>query len=252
MINRLEELIMDANPSASITIDHGFLIRYFNISNVCTLNMIIPPNRDDIPMIIGEHIDKLQKNKINPYYRIVFSREYERLEMELVRNNFEISDSGVVAALNLENREKELFAFANFIEQGIYVDQKLNNTWLNDYQEITGMNHNQKKYFEDNISKSMLDNMFFAIAERERVIAMGFSTFIDDYMVINDIFVSPKYRNLDYGKKLLKGMLCKGLSKGTRVVIAEISEENPVAQKIFAEQDFEKVYGYHYRGKKIF
>lgn len=252
MIQRIEELLMDANPSSSITIDNGFLIRYFNISNVCTLNMIVPPDKDDIQRILDKHFQKLSKNNINPYYRIVFSRGFEHLEMEMVRNGFEISNPGVVLALNLENREKELFAFANFIEQGIFVDTKLNEEWLNDYQYLTDMHANQRDFFENNIEKNMLENMFFAIVDRERVIAMGFVTFIDEYMIINDIFVSPKYRNLDYGKKLLKGMLCKGLSKGCKVVVADIPDDNLVAQKVFSDQDFEKVYGYYYRGKKMF
>ena len=167
MIQRIEELLMDANPSSSITIDNGFLIRYFNISNVCTLNMIVPPDKDDIQRILDKHFQKLSKNNINPYYRIVFSRGFEHLEMEMVRNGFEISNPGVVLALNLENREKELFAFANFIEQGIFVDTKLNEEWLNDYQYLTDMHANQRDFFENNIEKNMLENMFFAIVDRE-------------------------------------------------------------------------------------
>lgn len=252
MIQRIEELLMDSNPSSSITIDNGFLIRYFNITNVCTINMIVPPRREEILDIMDRHLKKLSKNNINPYYRVVFSKEFEHLEMEMVRSGFEIANPGLVLALNLENREKELFAFANFIEQGIFVDTKLNHEWLSDYQYLTDMHTGQRSFFEENIEKNMLDNMFFAIVDRERVIAMGFVTFIDEYMIINDLFVSAKYRNLDYGKKLLKGMLCKGLTKGAKVVLADVPEENLVAQKIFSDQDFEKAYGYYYRGKKMF
>lgn len=252
MIQRIEELLMNSSPSSGITIDNGFLIRYFNTSNVCTINMLIPPAKDEIASIMDRHMRKLSKHDINPYYRVVFSKEFEHLEMEMLRGGFEISNPGLVLALNLENREKELFAFANFIEQGIFVDTGLNDEWLSDYQHLTEMHPRQRSFFEDNIQKSMLENMFFAIVDRERVIAMGYVTFIDEYMIINDLFVSPKYRNLDYGKKLLKGMLCKGLSKGIKVVIADVQEDNLVAQKIFADQDFEKVYAYYYRGKKIF
>ncbi|MGB5824474.1 MAG: GNAT family N-acetyltransferase [Proteocatella sp.] len=252
MIQRIEELLMDANPSSCITVDNGFLIRYFNITNVCTINMIVPPRKEEITDIMDRHIKKLSKNSINPYYRIVFSKDFENLEIEMVRSGFEIANAGVVLALNLENREKELFAFANFIEQGIFVDTKLNDGWLSDYQYLTDMHANQISFFENNIQNNMLDNMFFAIVDRDRVIAMGFVTFIDEYMIINDLFVSPKYRNLDYGKKLLKGMLCKGLSRGAKVVLADVPEENLVAHKIFSDQDFEKAYGYYYRGKKLF
>lgn len=252
MIQRIEELLINSNPSSSITIDNGFLIRYFNITNVCTINMIIPPAKAEITDIMDRHIRKLSKNSINPYYRIVFSKNFENLEVEMVRSGFEIVNPGIVLALNLENREKELFAFANFIEQGIFVNTDLNDVWLSDYQKLTGMHSNQVNFFENNIQSNMFENMFFAIVDSARVIAMGFVTFIDEYMIINDLFVSPKYRKIDYGKKLLRGMLCKALTRGVKVVLADVPEENMEAHGLFAGQNFEKAYGYYYRGKKMF
>mgnify|MGYP003552173770 FL=1 len=91
MIQRIEELLMNSSPSSGITIDNGFLIRYFNTSNVCTINMLIPPAKDEIASIMDRHMRKLSKHDINPYYRVVFSKEFEHLEMEMVRGGFEIS-----------------------------------------------------------------------------------------------------------------------------------------------------------------
>lgn len=256
MIGRIEELLMDGNPSANTGIDSGFLLRSHNVPKLPTINFIKTINHKNISKIVDDHCKILKKNNIQPRYRILETNEYQDLEVELVRRGFESEDPGNVVALNIENMERELFAFANFIEQGTYSTEKLEEGWLEDYKNFVGMSDFEKNYFEKNINNSLYENGYFAIIEKGRIIAMGYVTYIDSYMIINDIVVLQKYMNmkfqesvyeLGYDKKILMAMLCKGLTKGCNIVIADVPESNSSLNKLFSMQKFEKIYRYYYR-----
>lgn len=252
MIKKIEEMLINADPSSNIVVDNGFLIRCYNTNNLCTINMIERNQGIGYPEIIKSHIEKLSKININPCYRIVHDSNYEHLDKELIRNGFEVVERGAVMALRIENMERELFAFANFYEQGIMIDDMLTDEWIDDYRYMTRMDKEHGDLFESNLKKSLEDKMFLVLLQKDRLIAMGYVTFSGEYMIINNIYVDERYRNLDYGKRLLKAMLIKALLRGCKVALCEIREDQEDALKMIAQEGFERVYSYQYRGKTIF
>lgn len=252
MIKKIEEMLINADPSSNIVIDNGFLIRCYNTNNLCTINMLVHEHGAKYAEIIKSHIDRLSKLSINPCYRIVHESSYQNLDLELVRNGFDVVERGAVMALRIENMERELFAFANFYEQGIMIDDVLTDEWIDDYRYMTRMEKDHGDLFESNLKNSLEDKMFFVLLQKDRLIAMGYSTFNGEYMIVNDIFVDERYRNLDYGKRLLKAMLIKGLLRGCKVALCEIREEQEYALKMITKEGFERLYSFQYRGKSIF
>lgn len=251
MIKKIEELLINSDPSNNIIVDNGFLIRRFNTKNICTINMLADDRRSSYAEIIRSQAERLKKIKLDPCYRIVHESSYEALDMELVRFGFDILDRGTVMALRLENMERELFAFANFYEQGILVDEEMSAEWIEDYRDLMRMSPDYGDLFEENIRNSTEEKMFTVLIQNSRLIAMGYITFIEHYMIINNIIVDERFRNLDYGKRLLKAMLIKGLLKKCKYAICDVQEEQNLAAKMFLQEGFEPAYNYHYRGKRI-
>lgn len=251
MINRIEEILINADPSANITMEHGFLIRCFNTSSLCTINRVNQVRTMGNHEIIKYHTEKLNKIDIDPVYRVIHHDDYASLDQELVRANFSILDTGVVLALRIENMERELFAFANFYEQGIFTDDMATDPWIEDFKYLTGMSQSQGDVFEANQKNTLEEQMYFGLVEKDRLIGMGYCTFIDGYVVINKIFIEERYRNLDYGKRMLKAMLIKGLLKGCKIAICDVLKEEEAALRMLSAEGFEAAYSYHYRGKNI-
>lgn len=251
MLGKIEELLINADPSFDIFIDNNFLVRCFSNDNVCSINRMVYDRNVNYAEIIKQHAMKLAKRGINPCYRVVHDSSYESLDQELVRQSYGIVEEGVVMALRIENMERELFSFANFYEQGIMTEEEVNSIWMEDYKEMTGMDASRSKFFENNLRKSQQDHMYFGLFESERLIGMGYVAFIEDYLIIKDIYIDERLRGLSYGKRLLKAMLIKGLLKGCRVALCEVSKKQPIVGKFIASEGFEGLYGYHYRAKKI-
>ncbi len=251
MIKKIEELLINADPASGIIVEDGYMVRFYTVNDKCVINKITHKDEKDSAELIRSHIARLKKIKLDPCYRILHEASYEHLDQELVRNGFGVIDRGVVMALRIENMERELFAFANFYEQGIFSDEGLSDEWIEDYKELLQMDRAYGDIFEKNLKASLEEKMSFGLLQNDRLIAMGYATFIGDYLIINDITVEERYRNLDYGKKLLKAMLIKGLNKGCKVALCDIREEQQIALRLLAKEGFERAYSYQYRGKSI-
>lgn len=251
MINRIEELLINADPCSDMFLDNSFLVRCFSNDHLCTIHRMANLGSGQGAEVIQSHAKKLASRMINPCYRIIHDPSYENLDQELVRQSYSIVEEGVVMALRIENMERELFSFANFYEQGIMTDEELSHIWLEDYKYLTDMDPVHGRFFESNLKKSLQDHMYFGLFESERLIGMGYVVFVDDYIVIKDIFVSERYRGLDYGKRILKAMLIKGLLKGCRIALCEVSKKQPIVGRFISSEGFEGLYGYHYRAKNI-
>lgn len=250
-MNRIEEILISSDPASDVFIESGFLVRTFTNDSLCSINRIVHNPSANYGEISKSIAGKITKKGINPSYRIVHDSSYEKLDKELVRHSYSIVEEGLVMALRIENMERELFTFANFYEQGIFTDVELSPTWLEDYKNLTNMDSFRAQVFENNIQKSMQEYMYLGLFERDRLIAMGYVSYLDGYVIIKDIFVDERYRNLDYGKRLLKAMLSKGLAKGCTVALCQIDSRQQVAGKMLSSEGFEGLYSYHYRAKNL-
>lgn len=251
MIRKIEELLINADPSSCVMLDQGFMIRCYNTSDLCIINKLTKETEETPSDIIRGHIERLMKLRIDPCYRIVYDSSYQELDNELVRHGFNVTDRGVVMALRIENMERELFAFANFYEQGILSDEGISDEWFADYRDLAGMDEFYGNIFESNLKNSLEEKMSFGLLQNGRLIAMGYATFIREYLIINQIFVDKRFRNLDYGKKLLKAMLIKGLLKGCKAALCDIRESEEEALNMVAKEGFERLYSYQLRGKSL-
>ena len=251
MVDLIEEMLINADPASDIAVENGFILRYFSNGNLCSINRMV----DRSPSDYGETIKKLGirvvNAGVNPNYKIIHDQSYSRLDQELVRQSYSIVEEGLVMALRIENMQRELFTFANFYEQGIFTEEELNPDWLEDYKEMTDMDPLHGRFFENNIKKSTQDHMYFGLFEGNRLLAMSYVVFIDDYMIIKDIFVDERYRNLDYGKRILKAMLSKALAKNCKVALCEVNKRQVSAGRLLSSEGFEAIYGYHYRAKNL-
>lgn len=72
---------------------------------------------------------------------------------------------------------------------------------------------------------------------------LGFSTFAAKPLInIHDLAVVPTARRLGVGRKLLDSVAAKAKSLGCCVVTLEVRDDNPAAQKLYAD------YGFHDNG----
>lgn len=250
MIQRIEEMLMNSFPALNVMIENGFLIRLYNTREICSINKI---EKDifDMSNAIRLQEKKLRSLGIDPCYRILHEKSYESLDVELLRNGYDVIYRGVVMGLNIKDMQRELFRFANFYEQGIFADDNIGTAWFDDYKYLKNMDENYSDILFRNINNSLEKIVSFVLVKETRLIAMAYATIIDNYIIINDIYVDERYRDLDYGKKILKAILTKGLQKNCDTVICDLRESENIALNMLQKEGFKKLYSYQYRGKKI-
>lgn len=249
MINKIEEILINADPSAKTILDNGFLIRCYNTNEDCVINRIAYDDRINVPEIVRKHTKKLAKIGLKPLYRIIYDKTYEGFDNALIRQNFSVQDRGVVFMLGIENMEKELFAFANFYESGIMFDEELTDEWIEDYCYMMGYDESYEANFRNNLENYAEDRMYFALVRSGSTLACGYATIMDEFFVINNIVVERKYRNLDYGKMMVKAMLTKGLSRGCKVALCEVREGQDTAIRMLTKEGFDASYSFQHRGR---
>ena len=251
MFIKYEEMLINSKPAPFTTLNEGFIINYAGFEQF-TSSIHPLYNRDkDLKSKITECEEILKTYNIIPEFRIVFQKDYQPLDEELFRHGYERNGQGTVKMIDIKSLQNELFTFANFIENGIFVEESIKDFWLSDHSYLMNLSSEHDRIYRSCIKKLIVKAATFTLIEENTLIGQGFVTFQKEFMIIGNIIINPKFRTLSYAKRLLMSMLSYGLKKGAAVAIADVDYENTPANRLFSKVKFEDIYGYCYRIKKL-
>ncbi len=249
MFIKYEELLLNSKPATFATLYEGFIINYAGIDSFTKSVHPLYDIKNDIQKKISTVETILSKYGQIPEYRIIFQKDYRELDEALFKNGYERIAQGTVKLIDIKPLQNELFTFANFIQNGVFVEEGIKDFWLEDFAYL--MNYSQK---EDKIFRSLVKNLIvpcntFTLIEENTLIGQAYATFQENYMIINNIVINKKTRNLSYGRRLLMSMLSYGLKMGAEFAIADVDYSDTAGNKLFNKVNFEDIYGYCYRRK---
>ncbi len=250
MFIKYEELLLNSNPAAFTTLYEGLIINYAGINQFTkSIHPLYDRKKNIYERITKAEIIVSKYNQI-PEYRIVFQKDYQEFDEELFKNGYERNGHGTVKMIDIKPLQNELFTFANFIQNGVFIEEEIKDFWIDDFSFLMNYSQSEDKIFRDSLKRLIVPCSTFTLIEEDTLIGQAYATFQENYMVINNIVINKKTRNLSYGKRLLMSVLSYGLKKGAEIAIADVNYLDVAANKLFNKVKFEDVYGYCYRIKR--
>lgn len=250
MFTEYEEMLLNMKPAPFQALHRGFVI---NCAGEDYFSSCIHPLYDrnqDMEEKISSCEEFLERLDIDPAFRIIFEKSYQRFDEELYRRGYEKAGQGLVKALDIKNLQEELFTFASFIQNGVFFEESLKDIWINDRVYLMEMRGEQKSLFIDSVSRVPLKAAYFTLVEQNVLLGQGLAMFSGDRMLIHSVVINKKYRRLSYGRRLLMSMLSFGLRSGARRAIADIDYRNANGLRLFEKVGFTDLYPYGYRMKR--
>ena len=251
MFIKYEELLLNSKPAAFTTLYEGLIINYAGINQFTKSIHPLYDRRNNIHERIASVEAILANYNQIPEYRIVFQKDYQEFDEELFRNGYERSGHGTVKMIDIKPLQNELFTFANFIQNGVFIEEEIKDFWLDDFSYLMNYSQVEDKIFRDSIKRLIVPCSTFTLIEENTLIGQAYATFQENYMIINSVVINKKTRNLSYGKRLLMSMLSYGLKRGAEIAIADVDYLDTAGNKLFDKVKFEDIYGYCYRIKRI-
>lgn len=249
MFIKYEEMLLNIRPAPYQLLNQGFLINFAGRDLfTSSVHPLYERNVDRERKIDScERFFKAQD--MAPSFRIVFQKDYQFFDEELFRRGYEKTGQGLVKQIEIKKIQDELFTFASFIENGIFVDEILKEFWLSEHYYLMNFDEEQELIFEDAINRVPLKAVYFTFVEQNTLLGQGLAMFEGNTMIIHTLVINEKFRNLSYGRRLLMSMLSYGLRSGAKKAITDIELNHSVAMKLFDKVGFEDLYAYWYRKK---
>ncbi len=250
MFIKYEEMLLNSKPAAFTTLYEGLIINYAGIDQFTKcIHLLYDRKNNTKNKIINVEAILLKYNQM-PEFRIIFQKDYQEFDQELFNHGYEKNGHGTVKMIDIKALQNELFTFANFIQNGVFIEEEIKDFWIDDYSYLMRYSQQDDKIFKSSIKKTIVSCSTFTLIEENTLIGQAYATFQENYMIINNIVINKKTRNLSYGKRLLMSMLSYGLKKGAEIAIAYVNYNDSAGNKLFDKVKFEDIYGYCYRVKR--
>lgn len=248
MVPIYEEMLFNSNPPTATYLQNGFLVSLFNDKMACTLYGVAD-KKSNLKNRISMNEATLEMQNFRPCYRLVETKDYAELESALNHFGYRKTEQGFVVGLEIKNLQKELFTFASYIQNGVFVYTDFRNEWFEDYAYLRDLTPELASLISTNVQNSKLNRYYFTLVEEGKMIGMAYAVSDRGMLIIKDIILNPKFRGLKYGRKLTMSILSFALNKELDKVLVEVESGNTSAQKMFKNVGFSLEYRYWYREK---
>lgn len=250
MIKTCEEILINSNPSISERMENGFFIRFLSNQYPCII-YALHDKKNSLSQRIKYNEKLLKQKGQNPSYRILYTDEYRILDEELFKHGYEKICEGNVKYMDINKIQKELFTFASFIENGVFIEPKLEKFWMEQYRRFKGMEEYQTEIFVDNMRRTEEEFYYFTLMKEGKIIGQAYGGIDHGIFVICDVVIDPKYEGLSYDNRLIMSMLSYAYKNEIKLVIMAVEDEEESTIELLHKIGFKDGYRFWQRMKKI-
>lgn len=250
MIKLCEEILLNSNPSTTDLRQNDFLIRFRTNTSPCMI-YAMEDKKNSLLERIQHNESLLFSKEYSPSYRILYTKEYRDLDEELFKCGYEKCMEGTVKVLDISKLQKELFTFASYIQNGVFIEEELKDHWMANYVKFLDMSEERVRVFHDNMSRTQEKFYYFTLLEEGVPVGVAYGSLDRGIFTVCDIVIVPRYRGLSYSKRLLMCMLSYAYRYDAELVIAEVEDLNIVANHLFEKVGFEDGYRFWERYKEM-
>lgn len=244
LIQKIEELSMNALPAIQTNIFDGWILRFSNgyTKRANSINPLYASSEDLHKKI--KYAEKVYQNQnLRIVYKLTERVFPEELDITLEHKGYTKDGLTSVQILSLKDVVVEINEYATVYEY-------LHDDWFNSFCQLNHVDEKDKQTL-----KQMLGNIihktgyFYLSNDSGEILACGMCVLEREYIGIFDIVPSENYRNRGYGTKLIKSILRWGKENGAKSSYLQVVSDNVPALKLYSKLGFKEIYKYWYRLK---
>lgn len=246
VIQKIEELSINAFPSLQTLFVDGWLLRFSNgySKRANSINPLYASNEKINEKL--EKVEQIYRQKSLPViYKLTSHVFPKNLDSVLEQAGYSLEGMTSVQLLSLNE-----VVVTSTSSSNILIYKCLEDKWFNSFCELTHM-----KKTDQPILKKMLERIVPKVCyvilfnDKEETVACGLGALEDDYLGLFDIVTNPKHRNKGYGMQLIIAILDWGKANGAKNAYLQVVLDNIPALNLYTKLGFKEAYKYWYRIK---
>lgn len=246
VIQKIEELSINALPSLRTQLVDGWLLRFSNgySKRANSINPLYTSN-DQINKKI-EKIGQIYRNKrLNAIYKLTPHVFPKNLDDVLAQAGYNVEGTTSVQLLSLYE-----FSETPSLSHNIVIYNSLEDTWLTSFCKLNNVCEADMITLRDMLESIVPDVCYVLLLnEKEEIVACGLGVLEDHYIGLFDIVTHPHHRNKGYARQVILNILNWGKTNGAKHAYLQVVPNNDPAINLYSKLGFKEAYKYWYRIK---
>lgn len=246
MIQKIEELSMNAFPALSTMLVNGWVVRfgkgYSRRAN--SVNIIYPCSvevRDNISLC--EEMYKAQN--LNTVFKLTERKQDFDMDVLLEGLGYGYEAKTNIMLKNIKNAEID-----EETNTQVVIYREFREDWLKAYMTMNNANPEHFTTIEKIIRSIQPQTYYACIIEDGVISAVGLGVGEQKYVGMFDICVDKEKRRRGLGEKIMKKLIYEAAKDGYEYSYLQVVDDNEPAKKLYEKLGYKKQYSYWYRVKK--
>lgn len=247
MIQRIEELSMNAFPALSTVLVNGWILR-FSKGYAKRANSVNPIYKCSVDMQANiEACERMYKSKhLDTVFKLTENEEAHKIDEILSQRGYSYE-----AKTNIMLRNIKAYQAAEEEKQGVIVYRELRDDWFEAFINMNKVNGKHALTLKSMLQNIMADTYYACIMEAGRIVAVGMGVAERGYIGMYDICVDEAERRRGLGTRIMKSLMVEGSRNCCTYSYLQVVDANGPAKTLYDKLGYQKQYSYWYRVKKL-
>ena len=245
IVQKIEELSMNALPALDTDLYDGWILRFSNgyTKRANSVNPIYSSSID-----VNGKIEKVEQLYLSRGLHVVYKiTEYSYpndLDDSLQKADYSLEGETSVQVLKLEDDRGKLTTNTEIYSE-------LNDKWLSSFYTLNGIQEEHRLIVRQMLKRiTGITCYALIIGEKGSVLSCGLGVLVGEYIGLYDIVTNKEYRNRGFGTEVMHCLLNWGREHGAKYAYLQVIANNLPAKKLYSKLGFIEKYKYWYRIKK--
>lgn len=245
IVQKIEELSMNALPALDTDLYDGWILRFSNgyTKRANSVNPIYSSSID-----VNSKIEKVEQLYLSRGLHVVYKiTEYSYpndLDDSLQKADYSLEGETSVQVLKLEDDRGKLTTNTEIYSE-------LNDKWLSSFYTLNGIQEEHRLIVRQMLKRiTGITCYALIIGEKGSVLSCGLGVSEGEYIGLYDIVTNKEYRNRGFGTEVMHCLLNWGREHGAKYAYLQVIANNLPAKKLYSKLGFIEKYKYWYRIKK--
>ncbi|MBO8161968.1 MAG: GNAT family N-acetyltransferase [Thermosipho sp. (in: Bacteria)] len=247
MIQKIEELSMNALPALSTVFVNGWILRFSNgySKRANSVNPIYACSID-IKKNIEICDEMFKKNQLNTVFKLTEKEDDYEIDEILNKKGYTHE-----AKTNIMIKNITEFQITEQDKENVVIYNELRKDWLEAFIHMNNISSQHALTLQKMLQSIIPETYYGCIIENGKIIAVGLGVAERGYVGMYDICVDPEKRRRGLGTKIMKNLMYEASGKGHTYSYLQVVDTNEGAKKLYKKLGYKKLYSYWYRVKKL-
>ncbi|WP_432666451.1 GNAT family N-acetyltransferase [Wukongibacter baidiensis] len=247
MIQKIEELSMNAIPALYTNLVNGWVVRFSNgySKRANSVNPIYACSVD-INKNIGICDGIFQKNNLDTVFKLTEMETGYRVDEILNQKGYSYE-----AKTNIMLKDISKAQIKEDEEKTVTIHRELRSEWFDAFVSMNKVSSKNTLTLRKMLESIVPDTYYASIRDNGKIVAVGLGVAERGYIGMYDICVHEDERRKGLGTRIMKNLIYKAVKNGCKYSYLQVVDANEGAKILYEKLGYKKQYSYWYRIKSL-